>query len=410
MRAKPTPHHTDIPTAESSHLAEAVAKAPPAILRKRIPRPLFITAVAIGIGLRIWVSTLGYNFDFESYAVVASIIDSGGNVYAETNRYNYGPVWMYAVHAASQFAGFFDDPIAAFGLYFTILLTLGDLGLCLLLKRRGGDGVALLFFLNPISIIITGYHRQFGNLALLLGLVAADLFDRGETDRLGWQKWLGMAVLALSLATKHLLFAFPWWLAVKQRRPFHRFVVLVVPVALFMASFLPFWHEGSQGITDHVFFYRSFQNAPLWNGLVPPVISAVVPATVGLLLALTVAGLVFRRTSAFASMLLYTAVLLVFSPAMANQYLALAMPFVVWFLNPFGIAYTVAATLHLMASSDGLALISGVNDRWLYTWGFTVLVGMLLLTVAWIFYRDSIIGSSRRVGRWLGQEIGRLFR
>ena len=139
-------------------------------------------------------------------------------------------------------------------------------------------------------------------------------------------------------------------------------------------------------------------------------ISAIVPATVGLLLALTVAGLVFRRTSAFVSMLLYTAVLLVFSPAMANQYLALAMPFVVWFLNPFGIAYTVAATLHLMASSDGLALISGVNDRWLYTWGFTVLVGMLLLTVAWIFYRDSIIGSSRRVGRWLGHEIGRLFR
>jgi len=219
-----------------------------------------------------------------------------------------------------------------------------------------------------------------------------------------------MAVLALSLATKHLLFAFPWWLAVKQRRPLHRLVVLVVPVALFMASFLPFWHEGSQGITDHVFFYRSFQNAPLWNGLVPPVISAVVPATVGLLLALTVAGLVFRRTSAFASMLLYTAVLLVFSPAMANQYLPLVMPFVVWFLNPFGIAYSMAATLHLMASSDGLAIIHGVNDGWLYTWGFTVLVGTLLLTVGWIFYRDPIIGSLRRVGRWLGHEIGRLFR
>jgi hypothetical protein len=94
MRAKSTPLRTDITTAESSHVVEAVAKAPPAILRKRIPRALFITGVAIGVGLRIWVSTLGYNFDFESYAVVASIIDSGGNVYAETHRYNYGPVWM----------------------------------------------------------------------------------------------------------------------------------------------------------------------------------------------------------------------------------------------------------------------------------------------------------------------------
>ena len=35
-----------------------------------------------------------------------------------------------------------------------------------------GRTAAYLFFLNPISIIITGDHNQFDNLALLLGLLS----------------------------------------------------------------------------------------------------------------------------------------------------------------------------------------------------------------------------------------------
>jgi len=104
VRVRSTPPRSDITTAESSYVTEAVAKAPPTILRKQIPRVLFITAVAIGIGLRIWVSTFGYNFDFESYAVVASIIDSGGNVYAETHRYNYGETSVCACYSNAEAA------------------------------------------------------------------------------------------------------------------------------------------------------------------------------------------------------------------------------------------------------------------------------------------------------------------
>ena len=383
---------------------------PPALLKRRIPRPIFIAAISLGVVLRFWVCTFGYNYDVTSYVIVAGIVEAGDNVYAETNRYNYGPVWLHVIGLASRLAHAWDDEFGFFLLFLTSVLTLTDLALCLLLKRRSGDGVAMFFFLNPVSIIISGYHRQFGNLALLMGLMAAGLFDHSAENRLDSRKWLGMVVLGLSLATKHLLFAFPFWLAVKQRRPLHRIVVLIVPAAIFLASFIPYWKSGSQGIIDNVFLYRSFHNAPFWFGLMPPLLSSRVPSILGFLAALVIAGLLFRRLPAFESALLYTAVLVVFSPAMANQYLALAMPYVAWFLNPFGIAYAVGATLLLSVSADGLAITDSVRLGWILTQGYAIVLTPLFLSLLWIFFHRQMATIVVRGSRWFGREIRGLLR
>jgi hypothetical protein len=332
-------------------------------------------------------------------------MESGGNVYADTDRYNYGPLWLLVIAGASKLAQLTADPFPAFRMLLSCLLTLADLGICLLLRRRGGDLVAALFFLNPVSVIISGYHRQFGNLALLAGLLAAEAFDRDPPERLGAHGWLGIAALGLSLTTKHLLFAFPWWMAVKKRRPAHKLVVLAVPGLLFAVSFLPFWAGGHEGIIDHVFQYRSIDNQPLWNGVLPPLLAKMVPAMAGLLAALTVGGLLARRLPAFHSLLLYTAVLVVFSPSLANQYLALAMPFVVFFANPFGVVFTVAATLLLLQSSDGLGLFHWLSDNWLYTWGFAILVALLLATLLWPLRGSSWSARRSELRAWMRREL-----
>jgi hypothetical protein len=389
---------------------QAISESPPAILRRRLPASVVIASIVLGIVLRIWVSSFGHNYDVNSYAVVASIVDAGENVYAETHRYNYGPVWLHVIGAASRTARAWNDQFGFFTLLLTSLLTLVDLGLFFVLKRRAGDGVALLFFLNPVSIIISGYHRQFGNLALLMGLVAADLFDRSSSDRLDRRKWLGMIILGASLATKHFLFAFPFWLAAKQRRPLHRVVVFLVPVMLFAASFAPYWSDGSRGIINNVFLYRSTCNAPFWFGLMPPLISVIVPPIWGMLAALALTGLMFRRVPAFESVLLYTAVLLIFSPSLANQYLVLALPYIVWFLNPFGIAYAVGSTLILLMTNSGLALADPVRFAWLDTSGFVALVLCLFLSLLWIFHRRRMAAIFRSVWRWIGHEIRLLLR
>src|SRR5262245_54515821 len=59
---------------------------------------LTASAVVIGMGLRLYLAyTHAGNYDQQSYEIVAAIARRGGNVYAETSRYNYSPVWLYVL-------------------------------------------------------------------------------------------------------------------------------------------------------------------------------------------------------------------------------------------------------------------------------------------------------------------------
>ena len=55
----------------------------------------FTVLISAGIILRFVVMSLGYNYDFESYCVVGEIAGNFKNVYANTYRYNYGPVFFF---------------------------------------------------------------------------------------------------------------------------------------------------------------------------------------------------------------------------------------------------------------------------------------------------------------------------
>jgi hypothetical protein len=362
---------------------------------------IVLGSVVLGVVLRLWVATMGFNLDVVSYSRVVAIVLDGDNVYAATHSYNYGPVWFNLLHLLGRLSMLTPDPHATFRLLLAVLLTLADLGIFAVLRRRGGDGVAIAFILNPVSITITGYHRQFGNLAVLLGLAAAALFDRSDRNRLDGSTCAAMVALGASLATKHVLFAFSWWMAVKKRRLHHKLVVLMVPILIFAASFAPYWVDGRQGIIENVFLYRSLPNQPLWSWAVPPLISTLVPASVGLLTALAIGGPLFRRRSTVVSLLLYTAILVAFTPAMANQYLALAMPFAVWFVNPFTIAYTLTAGALLVAAPDGLELAPSLVLDWMYDVGYGILVALLVAGLGWIFCRERLIEAMRRFGRWM---------
>ncbi|CAM8376021.1 hypothetical protein MCEMHM7_00896 [Candidatus Methylopumilus planktonicus] len=57
---------------------------------------------AFGLGIRLFCASRGYNWDVDSYRVVADIVARGGNVYQETGRYNYGPIWFYILHWLDQ--------------------------------------------------------------------------------------------------------------------------------------------------------------------------------------------------------------------------------------------------------------------------------------------------------------------
>lgn len=95
--------------------------------------------VLAGIAVRFAISFLGGNFDHQSYAIVAEITDRGGNVYIETFRYNYGPIWFNIIHVFDEIADLFAANYeVVFRCMLVGLLTATDLAIAYLLYRRFG--------------------------------------------------------------------------------------------------------------------------------------------------------------------------------------------------------------------------------------------------------------------------------
>ena len=71
-------------------------KRGPALMDKKISNEyiVFTIFISAGIMLRFIAMSLGHNYDFESYCVVGEIAGNLKNVYANTVRYNYGPIFF----------------------------------------------------------------------------------------------------------------------------------------------------------------------------------------------------------------------------------------------------------------------------------------------------------------------------
>ena len=387
--------------------------------------PLWLLVAAVAVALRLTVAGYGSNYDLAAYREVAEIVHRGGNVYAETAKYNYAPAWFYLLGAFRWVAHRFANPALAFGYVVPAFLSLVDLALGAILLRRFGPVAALCFLFHPVSILITGYHRQFGSLALLVGFLSALAFESGREEAGGaWDggldgpgkaRWAGVGALGASLIAKHALFAFPFWLAVRQRTRRVRLLVLFVPPALFLASFLPYLGGGgARGILDDVFLYKARFEIPLLGSWLPAIVVEDLPllvsvlSTLAFLGALVAGAWIFERERPTRALLLYTALLVAFAPGAANQYLALVVPFVVVYRNPFTVLFTVVASLHLLIDRYGLHLAA--LGHWVpaAAVGFPVQVALLLAAVLWVWKRDRILASLHALVATLRERI-RLF-
>lgn len=315
---------------------------------------LILAVLAIGVALRLALPLLGHNFDVDSYRIVADIMADGGNVYAETSRYNYGPIWFHIVHlldllplAASA------DPTVALHFKIAGFLTLVDIGLFAILLRRFSITVAALFFLNPVSILITGYHSQFDNLAVFLGFLAVVLFDRIEGPK---GKAALLVCLGLSLIAKHLLFLLPLWLAMRREGWIDRLLVLAVPYTMFALGFVPYLRDGFDGILANVFLYRSQGNGPLWLTLLPDALLDAVPLVLLFIAAMLAIGWITRERPVFDQLRIYFIALVVFSSAIANQYLAIPAASIAASWNLAYAAFSQVGTLVLLLDGNGLGL------------------------------------------------------
>jgi hypothetical protein len=365
------------------------------------PAGLWLALVLVaGLAARLGVSAWGHNFDFDSYRLVADLMAQGKNVYAGTARYNYGPVWFNMIHwldvAARHDAEIFRWLLVS-------LLSAADVGIFWLLWRQCGRLAATLFFLNPVSILITGYHNQFDNVAILIGLCAVQKFGDDFEKPLGRRKMLALGLLGLSLMTKHVFFAFPFWLAVKQRGLLQKFLIIVIPSAIFLAGFAPYWPSGSAGILENVFHYRSEPNAYAYNFLLPAGTRYFFDPQSAWFLTLTLFAFICKARGGLESALLYTGVLVAASPSAANQYLAIPIAMASVFFSPLFLAYTAISTLHLFASGHGPHVFSRLQ-KW---GGFDDLAVLTLCAaIGWLLWRNQLLQGLHALWREIRSQFG----
>jgi hypothetical protein len=338
--------------------------------------------VLTGLAARWYCFTLGHNYDFDSYRVVADLMQQGKNVYANTDRYNYGPVWFQVIHILDMLAGHNENIFRWLILGF---LSATDFGIFWVLWRKFGRLAAAFFFLNPISILITGYHNQFDNVAILLGIWSVSLYADDFEKDMHVRKLSALLLLGVSLMTKHLLFVFPLWLAVKQKGWWQKGLVLAVPAVIFILGFAPYWAGGKSGIIDHVFKYQSHFQGYLYGLLTPAWLESWVSAKAMWVAALVVFAFVWRRRPGLESLILYTAVLVGASPATTNQYLAIPVAFTAVFINLFSVLYTVIATYFICVSLHGPHL---ANQQPMFR-GLEEMIAIycLCFAVGWVTWR-----------------------
>lgn len=317
---------------------------------------LLLAAAFAGLVARLWASSFPFNFDFTVFDAVSREFLEGGNPY-ELGTWHYGPVWFMFLAAVRWIL---EGP-SEFRLGLTIVLTLTDVLIAVMLSRRGYLAGAVLFLLVPIGMAISGQHGQFDNVSVALALAAGLLVTfTGTGGSLAWRDVAAVVLLGASLSTKHAFLVLPIWFAFRQRGWARRLIYALGPYAVLAGSLLPFWLADRDLITETVFRFRSVENAPAWYSLLPDEIvwgwvnrGFIVYIFLAVLLAL---GWYYRRIPAFEATLIYGITLVVFSPAIVDQYFAIPMPGIAAFLNLGFLAWIVFVSIYLLGEPEDFNL------------------------------------------------------
>lgn len=269
----------------------------------------------IGIAMRYAVSLMGSNYDLESYQIVGKLVASGKNVYSETYRYNYGPIWALILGLFHNLAAAGLNSNLIFRLLIITTLTTSDIAIFFWLKRTYSRVAAYWFFLNPISIYITGYHNQFDTIAIALALYSS-LFLFHQKERL---KVVGLVLLGLSITVKHIFIFYPLWLLLSTQKLKNKFLFLI-PLFIFACSFIPFiFTPGAiEGIWTNVITYKkSTALYPFFpTGILRPFLMA---------LPMLIAAYLFRKEKPSRQLLYYLLIIVAISPITAGQYFAIPL-------------------------------------------------------------------------------------
>jgi len=314
-------------------------------------------------------ATFHGNYDVGWFTVTADTALAGNNVYTTIGKYNYSPVWFLVLAGLRKVQLHIPGITFAFMIrFFGCVVDLASLAFLMLIARSERLPVirtATLFYLNPVSFLLTGYHGQFENLAVLMILVGLFAYLR-----LRHKAVLGTALLWIfataGMIIKHNIFyelIICLNTAVKRYRV--KAALFVVSVCIFLATFLPYWSTGSKGIINNVFLYSSgyghiYGIMSLFN--FPPIKYVFIAGLFGF-------GLFLKGKDIIRNCLMGMLFFLIFTTGIAIQYFVLPIALGVLRLSKGFLLYSLVTTLFLLGDIDNVYVpgfhMLGWNVVWL---------------------------------------------
>lgn len=293
-----------------------------------LPLWWFVVAALTAVGIRFGFSMMAPTYDYDSYEIVADIVRRGGNVYAETERYNYAPVWFNILALLKTIFG------SHLRTGLVLLLSAVDVGIAALLWRKRMSLGAFLFLFSPISAYVSGCHNQFDNFAVLVALCACLLLDAERKQ--GRNSVWPMLLIGFSLTIKHIFVFLPFWFLFETgTRLRKRLVKCALPLLIFALSFVPYIMQDAafDGWVKNVILYRSQQNGLSWR------LGAGACSMPIFVFGMVFAGFLLKERSWFERFTCYTVVLMLLTPAIADQYYAIPVVYCATHVDVFSLLY-----------------------------------------------------------------------
>ncbi|MGB8226441.1 MAG: hypothetical protein WCE45_06215 [Sedimentisphaerales bacterium] len=209
----------------------------------------------------IMASAFYGNIDMRYYEVDANFAMTGDNIYAHVKAYNYTPVWLMTL----GFLKYIQLQMSSVSFHFVVrsflcladIVTLVFLLLIANLRKISLHKVALLFYLNPVSFLITGYHGQFDNLAVLMVVIGLFIYLKLNQKSVWGIVALWLLATAGMIIKHNIFYELIICLNSAIKRYRIKLLLFAVSVCLFLVTFIPYWSQGSQGIIENVFQYSS---------------------------------------------------------------------------------------------------------------------------------------------------------
>lgn len=361
-----------------------------------------VLAVVIVIGIvgRMWAQSKPGNFDFNVWLTASTLTVEGVNPYT-LNQFNYGPTWLGLITGMQ----YMSPNTEAFRLSIAIFLTLVDIGIFLVLVYKRYALAAIVFFLSPITIAISGQHQQIDNIAILITLVAVLWASKSRSIKVMGSDWVAVLLLGLGLSVKHVFLLFPVWLAIRPGPVRKRLFYLLVPYLIFGLSLLGPFLTARETVIGSMVQYSGANNSPVLYFLVPDQLMVWISDTqipkIFFFIALTGVAYLFRRVNLFEYALVYTISAVVFSWAIVNQYLAVPMAGIAVWMNVGFLVWLVLSSIYLWGDVNSInfpvlnqlqphmLLEYDVVAKDLFPW---ILLGWLLI----VLNRNNIRGLKRK--------------